>query len=106
MDIVVRDDPKDFRFVGSAGDDVAGVAYYRLRKGQIAFTHTEVDPAFRGQGVGAALAREALGSARQRDLAVLPLCPYIRGFIAKHPDYVDLVPAGERARFGLDDAAG
>jgi hypothetical protein len=32
---------------------------------------------------------------------VLPYCPFIRGWIARHPDYVDLVPAKRRAAFQL-----
>jgi predicted GNAT family acetyltransferase len=43
----------------------------------------------------------ALDSAREQGLAVLPFCPYIRGWVSKHPDYADLVPEGQRARFGL-----
>jgi hypothetical protein len=45
--------------------------------------------------------RGALDVARSRRLAVLPECDFMRGWIEKHPDYVDLVPADERARFGL-----
>jgi predicted GNAT family acetyltransferase len=45
--------------------------------------------------------RGALDTARARRLAVLPECPFVRGWIAKHPDYVDLVPEAERGRFDL-----
>lgn len=34
-------------------------------------------------------------------MQVLPYCPFIRGWIAKHPAYVDMVPESERARFDL-----
>ncbi|MFF7633211.1 DUF1275 family protein [Kitasatospora sp. NPDC008050] len=43
----------------------------------------------------------ALDSARERGLAVLPYCPFIRGWLGKHPDYVDLVPQDQLNRFGL-----
>lgn len=56
------------------------------------FTHTEVDPAFAGKGVGGALARLALDDVRtQGSRKVLPLCPFIKAWIGKHPDYVPLV---------------
>ncbi len=38
---------------------------------------------------------------RDRGLAVLPDCPFVRGWIAKHPDYADLVPADRRADYDL-----
>jgi predicted GNAT family acetyltransferase len=70
----------------------AGFAEYRLRpENRIVFTHTEVDGAYEGQGVGGALARGALDDARARGLAVVPMCPFIKGWIDKHPDYADLV---------------
>ena len=53
--------------------------------------HTEVLPAFSGQGHAATLARGALDDARSRGLAVRPDCPYVASYIAKHEDYADLV---------------
>jgi uncharacterized protein len=37
-------------------------------------------------------------------LAVLPYCPFVRGFIDRHREYLDLLPVERRAKFGLDDA--
>jgi len=80
---------------------VAGFAAYRREEGAIALTHTEVDPAFEGQGIGSRLARSVLDTAREEKLAVLPYCPFIKGWIANHPEYTDLVPEDRRAAFGL-----
>ena len=63
----------------------------RLAPGRITFVHTEVDDAYAGQGLGGKLARAALDDVRARGLAVRPDCPFIKGWIAKHPDYADLV---------------
>jgi predicted GNAT family acetyltransferase len=83
------------------GDGVAGFVTYRRAPGEIAFLHTEIDPAYEGKGLGSVLARRVLDAARDQGLAVLPYCPFIRGWIARHPDYVDLVPAARRAAFQL-----
>ncbi|GAA4825371.1 GNAT family N-acetyltransferase [Actinomycetospora corticicola] len=103
----VTDVPERHRYEIRVGDQVAGFAEYALRSDRhgdgetIAFIHTEVDDAFAGQGLAGRLARAALDDARARKLAVLPFCPFIRGWIAKHPDYVDLVPTGRREQFDL-----
>lgn len=102
----VVDNPDQSRFEVIAGDDgteVAGFAEYFLSEadGEIAFTHTEIDPKFGGQGLGGVLAKAALDAARERGLAVLPYCPFIRGWIRKHPEYAELVPEARRATFEL-----
>ena len=71
----------------------AGLAAFAEKDGVVVFTHTEVDPAFGGQGIGGRLAQAALDDARSRGLSVVPLCPFIKGWIDKHPDYQDLVRA-------------
>lgn len=97
----VVDDPVAGRFEIRVDDAVAGYAEYRAEGSALAFTHTVVEPAYEGQGIGSALAQGALDAVRARGMQVLPYCPFIRGWIAKHPDHVDMVPAGERARFDL-----
>jgi hypothetical protein len=32
---------------------------------------------------------------------VMPFCPFINGFISRHREYAELVPAEHRERFGL-----
>jgi predicted GNAT family acetyltransferase len=47
------------------------------------------------------LVRHVLDEARERGLAVLPLCPFVRGWISRHEDYLDLVPPTARTKYGL-----
>ncbi len=89
--IEVADAPERSRFEISVDGALAGFAVYRLRPDRIIFVHTEIDDAYAGQGLGGKLARAALDTARARGLAVRPECPFIKGWIAKHPDYADLV---------------
>lgn len=97
----VVDRPEKHRFEILADGAVAGFAAYRLREGEITFTHTEVDGAYEGKGLGSVLVRHALDAARERGLAVLPACPFVRAWIARHEDYADLVPVADRERYGL-----
>ena len=91
--VEVVDVPEEHRFEARVDGELAGFAAYVLQgSGRIIFTHTEVDDAYAGQGVGSALARSALDEVRARgERQVVPRCPFIREWIEKHPDYADLV---------------
>jgi predicted GNAT family acetyltransferase len=60
--------------------------------------HTEVFDAFEGQGVGGALARGVLDDLQAREIKVRPFCPFIAGWIRRHPDYLDGVADAYRNR--------
>ncbi len=97
----VRDDPEAGRFEIFVDGRRAGYAAYRRHPGRIAFTHTEIKPEFEGRGLGGALVREALARARAEGLEVLPFCPFVREYIERHPDQLDLVPEARREEFDL-----
>lgn len=91
-DVVVTDNPAEHRYEARIDGELAGFAQYALRPGSIVFIHTEVDPAFEGRGIGSALARQSLDEVRAKgELDVIPLCPFYKGWIGKHPQYDDLV---------------
>lgn len=101
----VRDNPERLRYEIYDDDRLAGFSEYKLTGQRIAFTHTEIDPAFSGRGLARRLVAAELDDARSRGLAVLPFCPYVRKVIAENAeDYLDLVPAKDRARFHLPAA--
>jgi hypothetical protein len=70
-----------------------GTAFVRYRSvtGIRTFTHAEVPKALEGHGLGSELARGALELARTQGYKIVPQCPFIADFIAKHPEYRDLV---------------
>lgn len=80
------------RYEARVDGALAGHAAYHVTGEEVIFTHTEVDSAFEGQGVGSALARFALDDVRSHGrYRVIPQCPFIAGWIDRHPDYADLV---------------
>lgn len=101
MTVAVEDNPAEERFEVSKDGVLAGFTTYRRTKGRVAFLHTEIDQRFEGQGLGSQLIQAALDHAREHQLAVLPFCPFVLGYIQRHPDYAEIVPAGDRERFGL-----
>jgi predicted GNAT family acetyltransferase len=98
---VVTDNAAQSQFEIHVGGERAGLVQYNLRGDTLALIHTEVGDKFQGMGLASKLARAALDSARERGLAVLPYCPYVTGWIRKHPDYLDLVPEDRREKFNL-----
>jgi predicted GNAT family acetyltransferase len=99
--IEVADAPDRDRYELSIDGEVVGFMTYRARPGLIAFIHTEVDERLQGQGLADRLIRFALEDARTRDLAVLPFCPFVKGFIERHREFRALVPETYREKFGL-----
>jgi hypothetical protein len=92
--------PKTERFEVTLEGETA-FSEYHVHGDHITLPHTVVPPAFEGKGVGSALARAALGYAREQGLTVKPLCPFIAGYIKKHPEWQDLVHADFREALGL-----
>ncbi|MEU8170134.1 GNAT family N-acetyltransferase [Micromonospora sp. NPDC049004] len=91
MSTLVEDNPAKNRFEILVDDALAGFTAYVPRGEVLVFTHTEVDRAFQGKGVGGALIRGTLDQVRTRGGRVVPQCPFVAAFIDKHPEYADLV---------------
>jgi predicted GNAT family acetyltransferase len=87
----VRNDPEANRYEIVEGDRVLGIAAYHRRGDTVVFTHTEVDKDSGHEGLGSALVRAALDDVRSQGGKIVPLCPFVHGWIDRHPDYADLV---------------
>lgn len=91
-DVRTTHNPDQNRYEAQVGDELAGTAEYELNDDLVIFTHTVVDDAYEGQGVGSALARFALDDVKASgSRQVEPRCAFIKGWIDKHPDYASLV---------------
>ena len=91
-DITVTDNGQLSRFEGRLPDGtLAGYADYHVAGDVIVFPHTQVDPAFEGQGVGSAIVRAALDAVRADGTrTVLPMCSFVADWMRRHPEYGDL----------------
>jgi len=72
-----------------------GVAFllFRLRGTKLSLIHTEVPLAWQHQGLADALARAALEYARGHSLRVKVICPFVAKYLARHPEFQDVVDA-------------
>ena len=98
----IRDNVEKQRFEADLGDGSFAFAEYDLPKGKLVLTHTEVPKAHEGQGIGSALVRFALRSARERGLRVVPICPFVGAYIKNHPEEQDLLDPPCRKAVGPD----
>ena len=92
----VADNPARHRFEIDLGGGQFAIAAYNLLPGAIRFYHTEVPESHGGQGLGTALIQAGLAAARERGLKVIPICPFFRAYLRKHPEEQDLVPSEHR----------
>ncbi len=101
MTVTVTDNRDANRYEIRTRGLLAGFAEYRLGADRIALVHTEIDDRFAGRGLASALIGHALDDVRDRALALYPYCPFVRGYLERHPEDQELVPEGQRQRFGL-----
>jgi hypothetical protein len=87
--ITIRHNPDRNRFEVLDGDTVIGGAAYvdRDAEGQRIFYHTVINDGFEGQGLAGRLAAQALDETVAAGLTIVPVCPYIKKYLQKHPGY-------------------
>lgn len=93
MKLDIKQNTQENRFEVDVEGKLA-VVEYMDRPDKIVFTHTEVPVGLEGKGVGSALAKHVLDYAKKQGKKVLPLCPFIKAYIQRHPEYKDNLVAG------------
>jgi NAD+ kinase len=88
---VVVDDVERSRYEVRLGGEVAGTLDYRRDGDVVHLLHTEIDQVYEGQGLGGRLAGGALRAIRARDDRVVVTCPYVTGYLQRHPEHADLL---------------
>jgi uncharacterized protein len=91
--MVVQDNPARGRYEALVDGQVAALLFYRARKGELILVHTEVADEFEGQGIGSRLVAGALEDIRARGLRIVPICPFVKAYLERHPEYTDLTAA-------------
>ena len=88
----IKHDTADQQFTTTRDGHEAELAYSCPTEGIIDFTHTFVDEALRGQGLGDDLARAGLAFARENHLRVKTTCTFMAGFVKRHhAEYADML---------------
>ncbi|UXN72320.1 N-acetyltransferase [Devosia sp. A8/3-2] len=67
------------------------MTYTRVGHRQLIIDHTEVSTALRGRKVGERLVRQAIEDARLDGVTIIPLCPFAKAQIERHPEWQDVL---------------
>jgi predicted GNAT family acetyltransferase len=81
----VTDNQAKSRFEADFGGSVAELLY-RRHGNRLVLIHTEVPEQLEGHGIGGALVTAAIGRAVRDGMTVVPLCPFARGWLERHPE--------------------
>ena len=90
-DATVVDSFERQRYEILIGGEVAGALHYRRHGERVELMHTEIEQTFSGRGLASRLAAAALADARSRSTVVVASCPFVTGYLDRHPEYADLV---------------
>ena len=88
--VTIEHNEPSHRFECNVEGGVAFTAYYRSGN-EIVFTHTEVPGEAEGQGIAGKIVAFALAYARERQLVVVPQCPYVKSYLKRHREFRDIV---------------
>lgn len=69
----------------------AEMTYSRAGEGLIIIDHTDVPSALRGRKIGERMVRQAIEDARRDGVAIIPLCPFAKAQIDRHPEWQDVL---------------
>ncbi len=101
MDASVVDNRQAGRFELRLDGETAGYLTYERAGDAVSLVELTTDLRRAGQGLGLTLVRGALDAVSAEGKSVLPVCPFVRDFIQRHPVYLDLVPPDVRHQFQL-----
>lgn len=92
INILQQDDGKHGMFyIEKEGKELAKMTYTWAGNDKFIIDHTDVSPELKGQGVGLRLAEKAISFAREKHLKIIPLCPFAKAVIDKHPEWHDIL---------------
>ncbi|WP_114492956.1 GNAT family N-acetyltransferase [Candidatus Ulvibacter alkanivorans] len=93
MEVVVTQNEARKRFEAEVNNKLALIEYIKT-KDKIYLTHTEVPNELEGQGIASSMVKQVLNRIREQELALIPLCPFVAGYVNRHPEYASLLAKG------------
>ena len=99
--IIVDNNTDKQQYEAKLNGKVVAFAEYRPIGQSVMFTHTEVNEDLEGKGVAGQLIRFALEDTKAQGLTAIPMCPFVKIFIQRHKEFIDVVHPSHRSVFGM-----
>lgn len=90
MEIELIDNTDKSRFEVEIKDKMA-IMDYKKKDNKLYILHTEVPKEFEGKGIASAMVKKVLNLIKEKDMKLVSLCPFVSGYIKRHPEYKSLV---------------
>nr|WP_025743463.1 GNAT family N-acetyltransferase [Aquimarina pacifica] len=92
MDIEIEERDNKGVAIARESEKKAGLMTYSIPGSDfIIIDHTEVEPEYNGQGIGKKLLYHIVHMAREKNLKILPLCPFANAMFKKLDDIKDVL---------------
>jgi uncharacterized protein len=92
MEIQQEDDGKTgMFFINQEDEKVAELVYSWRAKDRIIIEHTGVDDVLKGKGAGKELVEKAVEFAREKNIKIVPSCPFAKSVIDKNKAFQDVL---------------
>jgi len=92
MEIIQENEDRKGLFKAIEDGKEAGVMTYTWAGStKFIIDHTEVNPDFKGKGVGQQMVMKAVEYARANHLKIMPLCPFAKSVFDKNPEITDVL---------------
>lgn len=91
LDVKREDGPTGGRYLVTIDGHTAEMTYSKAGATRIIIDHTGVPDALRGKGAGQAMVKRAVEDARTAGIKIIPLCPFAKAQIEKHPEWQDVL---------------
>lgn len=86
-----EDGPTKGRYVIRLDGHEAEMTYTKAGDKRLIIDHTGVPDALRGLGLAPMLVERGVADARKEGKKIIPLCPFAKGYIDRHPELQDVL---------------
>lgn len=82
---------KGYFYVSVDGKQAGKMTFVFAGNDKIIIDHTEVNPENNGKGYGKKMVAKAVDYAREKNIKIIPLCPFAKKVFDKTPEFRDVL---------------
>jgi predicted GNAT family acetyltransferase len=82
---------KGYFYVSINGKSEAKLTFVYAGNDKIIIDHTEVNPGNNGKGFGKKMVVKVIEFAREKNITIIPLCPFAKSVFDKNPEFRDVL---------------